>query len=451
MSVAMPVSVPGDVDLVPRSSGTDQLLQAISPVDRRIIWISGHGGIWGRSEDGGLTWKTAVVEGAADLQFRDVHGIDAKVAYLLSAGEGEASRIYKTTDGGATWKLQFRNHEPEAFFDCFDFWDAENGIAFSDSVGGQTRLLRTEDGGQSWHRVADANLPPALPGEGSFAASGTCVITGPGGSAWIGTGAAATARVLRTNDWGRTWTAVDVPVYAGPSAGLASLAFRDRDHGVAFGGDISAPDRTVPNVAITSDGGLTWSPGEPPPFTGAVYGSAWSPDGSVLFVVGPNGIAYSRDGAHVWVQIETVSHWAIAFASAAKGWAVGPEGRITEIILRQATPQSATTIITAEQLLEWVNDDQELLILDVRTPEEFATGHVPGAVNIPHTEIEARLQEVRRAGDVDVVVYCRSGRRAGIAEMILREAGFRRLLHLEGDMLGWLEENLPVETAEPQS
>ncbi len=395
LSVAMPGSVPGDIDLVPRSSGTDQLLQAISPVDRRIIWISGHGGTWGRSEDGGSTWKTAVVEGAADLQFRDVHGIDAKVAYLLSAGSGEASRIYKTTDGGATWKLQFRNHEPEAFFDCFDFWDAENGIAFSDSVGGQTRILRT-------------------------------------------------------NDWGRTWTAVDVPVYAGPSAGLASLAFRDRDHGVAFGGDISAPDRTVPNVAITSDGGLTWSPGEPPPFTGAVYGSAWAPDGSVLFVVGPNGIAYSRDGGHVWVQIETVSHWAIAFASPAKGWAVGPEGRITEIILRQATAQSAT-IITAKQLLEWVNNDQELLILDVRTPEEFATGHVPTAVNIPHTEIEARLQEVRRAGDVDVVVYCRSGRRAGIAEKILHDAGFRRLLHLEGDMLGWLQENLPVETAEQQS
>lgn len=108
---------------------------------------------------------------------------------------------------------------------------------------------------------------------------------------------------------------------------------------------------------------------------------------------------------------------------------------------------SATaTEISAEALLERIEQDDDLLVLDVRTPEEFAEGHVPGAINIPHTELADRLDEVRAAGDVDVVIYCRSGRRAGIAHETLDMTGFARLHHLTGDMLGWLEKGLPVET-----
>ena len=68
---------------------------------------------------------------AGALQFRDVHAIDAETAYLLSMGEGEQSRIYKTTDSGLTWTLQFTNPESEGFFDCMDFWDGERGSHWS--------------------------------------------------------------------------------------------------------------------------------------------------------------------------------------------------------------------------------------------------------------------------------------------------------------------------------
>ena len=87
-----------------------------------------------------------------------------------------------------------------------------------------------------------------------------------------------------------------------------------------------------------------------------------------------------------------------------------------------------------------------LLVLDVRTPEEFAEGNVPGAINIPHDQVGARLAELAGAEDGEVVLYCRSGRRAGLAAGTLAEAGFKRLLHLEGDFPAWSAAGLPTET-----
>ncbi len=88
--------------------------------------------------------------------------------------------------------------------------------------------------------------------------------------------------------------------------------------------------------------------------------------------------------------------------------------------------------------------DQALVILDVRTPAEYAEGHVPGALNIPHTDLAARIAELDRARASDIVVYCRSGTRAAQALKLLEAAGFKRLLHLNGDYLRWSAEHRPV-------
>ncbi len=82
------------------------------------------------------------------------------------------------------------------------------------------------------------------------------------------------------------------------------------------------------------------------------------------------------------------------------------------------------------------------LVLDVRTPEEFAQGHVPGAINIPHDQVASRQAELD--AEREIVVYCRSGKRAGMAIEQLEGAGFR-VAHLEGDMLGWVEAGHPQE------
>jgi phage shock protein E len=109
-----------------------------------------------------------------------------------------------------------------------------------------------------------------------------------------------------------------------------------------------------------------------------------------------------------------------------------------------AQPAAKMAPMTQEALLEHqAKHPQHLFVLDVRSPEEFKEGHVPGAVNIPYDQMAARLAEVPK--DKDVVLYCRSGRRAGIAAEVLGNNGYTRLSHLEGDMPAWIEKGRPVE------
>jgi len=89
------------------------------------------------------------------------------------------------------------------------------------------------------------------------------------------------------------------------------------------------------------------------------------------------------------------------------------------------------------------------LVLDVRTPEEFAAGHVENALNIPHDRLAERLPEIQQFATAPVVVYCKSGRRAGLATELLAEAGFTNLRHLTGDMDGWIAAGYPVEKDGP--
>ena len=123
-------------------------LRGVSAVDARVAWASGDKGTFVRTTDGGRTWKAGTVSGAEELDFRDVDAFSASTAYLLSIGEGEKSRIYKTVDGGEHWTLQFTNPTPKAFFDAMAFWDERNGVAFSDPVEGHFLGVVTSDGGR---------------------------------------------------------------------------------------------------------------------------------------------------------------------------------------------------------------------------------------------------------------------------------------------------------------
>jgi hypothetical protein len=173
-------------------------------------------------------------------------------------------------------------------------------------------------------------LPAAAPGEGGFASSGTCVATDGDRTAWVATGNTAAPRVLRTTDRGATWTAAPAPVVGGEAAGLASVAVIGHGRLVAVGGPIGAPDLRADAVAVSHDGGATWTAGGRLPFAGAAYGAAVVPGTDAVVAVGPGGVALSRDGGATWSALSTETHWGLAMAGRT-GWLVGPDGRITRI------------------------------------------------------------------------------------------------------------------------
>lgn len=102
------------------------------------------------------------------------------------------------------------------------------------------------------------------------------------------------------------------------------------------------------------------------------------------------------------------------------------------------------TISQQELLTLMATPASNTIVLDVRTPSEFAQGHIKGAINISHDQINDNLSKIIGYKNQTVVVHCRSGRRAVSAENALRAAGFNNLRHLDGDMNGWQAADLPL-------
>jgi photosystem II stability/assembly factor-like uncharacterized protein len=319
-----------------QESGTKERLRAVCAVSDKIAWASGNRGTCVVTSDGGEHWRAVIVPGSDTLDFRDVYAVDGRTAYLLSIGPGESSRIYKSVDGGATWRLQYVNRTPGAFFDAFAFWNANHGIAVSDEVDGKLVLIRTKDGGRHWEQVPRKVLPPALQGEGAFAASGTPIAVFGTKHVWIGTGAGPKPRVYRSTDGGASWKVTDAPVKGGaPTSGIFSIAFRDRLHGIIIAGDYTRVNETAENVATTTDGGISWVPGgasRPSGFRSCVVYVPGT-TGPTVVAVGPTGSDYSLDGGKTWSQLDTLGFHAVSFAGpVSAGWAVGEGGRIARFI-----------------------------------------------------------------------------------------------------------------------
>jgi len=315
----------------PQTSGVTSRLRGVSAVSAKTAWASGAAGTILRTADGGSTWQKLGIDGADQLDFRDVDAIDANTAYTLSIGPGPASRIYKTTDAGAHWTLQFQNDDPKAFFDAMAFWDAANGLAVSDSVDGRFVVIVTRDAGAHWNPIPPDALPKALTNEGAFAGSGTNIAVLARDVAWIGTGASTRSRVLRTTDGGKTWTVADTPLQTSASAGIFSVAFRDRTHGLVVGGDYRKEQDPTSVAAATNDGGLTWTPVSG--LTGFRSVVAHLPGNNSFWIaVGPSGADATEDDGKTWTKVEGAGYHAFAFAPGTHvGWGVGEQGRIAKL------------------------------------------------------------------------------------------------------------------------
>lgn len=328
LSLVVPRSV--RAQWVAQESSTDVELRGLSVVSPRVVWASGQRGTVLHSVDAGAHWTRDTIPGAGTLDLRAIAATSATTAHAISIAD--SSRIYRTTDGGRTWSRRWSATRKGTFLDAIRFWDARHGIAMSDPVGGRFLLLTTDDGGDSWREIPAERIPPALDGEGAFAASGSCLAVWGSSHVWIASGGAATARVYHSADRGRTWTVHDTPLRAGvASAGIFSVAFRDARHGVIAGGDYQKPELPGRNLALTNDGGATWtlvdSATSPAGYRSAV---AFAPTarGTTLVAVGLTGTDESRDGGATWTRVDSTAYNSVAFASDASGWAVGPKGRI---------------------------------------------------------------------------------------------------------------------------
>jgi rhodanese-related sulfurtransferase len=119
---------------------------------------------------------------------------------------------------------------------------------------------------------------------------------------------------------------------------------------------------------------------------------------------------------------------------------------VITLVIAVAIPAAAGELqrIAPDELLAALKTDQKILVLDVRSEEEYDSGHVPGARNIPHDQLASRIEEIRVVEAERIVVYCESGRRAGKAAAALQQAGFENVEHLSGDMKAWRNQKLPM-------
>jgi len=308
---------------------TNASLRGLSVVNEKVIWASGTGGTFLRTTDRGKSWQVRTVPGAEKLDFRDIEAFDANTAYVLSIGIGESSRIYKTNDGGATWKLQFTNKVEKAFFDAIACWDSNNCIAMSDPVDGHYLLISTADGGDNWKQIVSNKMPSAKDGEAAFAASGTCLITQGMNNAFLVSGG-SDARVFRSQDRGRTWSAFDTFFAAGTAgSGIFSIAMLNSAEGVIVGGNYEKPDQAENNLALTYDEGRMWIMGTG--LSGYRSGVAYL-NKKTIIAVGTNGSDISRDGGETWKNLDKENYSAVQAKGKKAVWAVGAGGLVAKMV-----------------------------------------------------------------------------------------------------------------------
>ena len=314
----------------PQKSGSTVELRGLAVHDSTRAWATGAEGTVLRTRDGGRSWQKVTIPGGEKLDFRDVEILPNGPVLVLSAGTGDLSRIYRTTDDGKTWTLIHTNPDKDGFYDAMAFWDEKSGVVLGDPVNGRFVTPLTSDGGLTWAPPPPGAMSEAFPGEGAFAASGTCLAVLKGSDqGWFVTGGARVSRVFRSFDRGKSWSSATNPQPAGnPSSGLFSIAFSDAKTGFAVGGNYKEPALAGLNGTRSEDGGRTWK-AAPVSESGFFSAVVAVPGASArLVAVGPTGTAVSDDRGLTWRKLDATPLNAVAFSDANTGWAVGPKGTI---------------------------------------------------------------------------------------------------------------------------
>lgn len=313
--------------------------RGLDVINDNVVWLSGSDGRYARTTDGGKTWNTGVLPNSDSLQFRDIEAFNKNAAIVVSAGS--PGRIYRTDDGGDTWNLQFEDTTPEIFLDGIDFWDEQNGICYGDPISGFWTILKTTNGGETWIRLDSTQVPPAPDGAGSYAASGTGIVLLDGGIGWIATGGPNASQVLRTNDYGESWSVTETPMRLGQGAGIFSIAFAGPQVGVAVGGDYVDSTSIEKNCARTTNGGKTWKLVSRSP-NGYRSCVAVHPKYKIWVAVGRTGAEFSGDVGDTWSYLSKEAFYSCKFSDDYL-WASGRNGKVAKMLVRDL-------VLNSEQL-----------------------------------------------------------------------------------------------------
>jgi len=273
-------------------------------------------------------WQALNIEGTDSLDFRDVIILNKNEILLMSSGNGEMSRIYKSNDAGNSWKLMYKNEYPEAFFNSLDFWNSKHGVITSDPIDEKPYLLETKDGGTTWKRLQSDALPELIEGEYGFAASGTCIRTFANKYIRIATGG-GTARILGTDDSGADWFAKPAPVISAKnSRGIFSIDFIDEKTGIAVGGDYTEDQLKGSNIALLNENGK-WTLAKGASEIGFMSCVIYLGNEMVL-ATGTSGTAISYDLGENWKNLDDVKGYhTIAYEKSYNaGFLAGSNGRV---------------------------------------------------------------------------------------------------------------------------
>lgn len=287
---------------------------------KNCIWVSGSGGIVGKSTNAGETWQWFVVPGQEKNEFRDIEALDSNTAIVM--GIAAPAYIFKTSNGGKTWEKVYQNNHPSMFLDAMDFKNRKEGIVVGDPIDGKFFIAETKDGGNSWKETGKLKLPEAKNGEAFFAASGTNIIWS-GFQYYIVSGG-LTSRIFMNK------TAIRLPTTQGEQmTGANGLAVQGKNILVASG-DYKNPDKADSAFVYSTDAGKTWQLPSTP--TGGYRSCICFAGKDTAIAVGLSGIDITYDAGKNWNTISREGFNTCAYSNIEKVvYFVGNNGRLGKL------------------------------------------------------------------------------------------------------------------------
>jgi len=303
-------------------------IRGLSIAADQSVWVSGTGGMTGRSTDHGKSWQWVQVTGCDSCDWRSIKAFSRDKAIVMNAGE--PAHIFLTENGGKSWQRVYFDDTKGIFFDGLSFANNQEGVAIGDPLQGRFAMLRTRNGGKSW--VPPAVLPEAHSGEALFAASGTGMLALPGGAVYFATGGTSS----RFFKWQQNaWHAYPLPLIQGQSTtGTFSIAFRDAQNGIAVGGNYQHDTLRTGNCALTRDGGVSWMV---PAVSPLGYRSCVAYISNQLLVAtGPSGTDISADGGEHWYNISKEGFHVVQTKEKSYVYLAGADGRIAKLVIEKS-------------------------------------------------------------------------------------------------------------------